>query len=127
MPDQAHDTVMKIGTGAADPDHKLIPTNIKAQTITTHTEAAPDHTIGSTEDTIGVVHNAHPPPLMYANPTMIHHIADHLHIEAILLTPEIVVGHTLDQPTHPLEKICTDLLHIPADHKAKCMSHRTLQ
>ena len=47
MPDQAHDTTIKTATSTANPDHKLIPTNIEAQMITTHTEAAPDHTIGS--------------------------------------------------------------------------------
>ena len=63
MLDQAHNTTTKVDTGTADPDHKLIPIIIEAQSITTQTEATPDHTIGSTEDTTGVAHDAHTPPL----------------------------------------------------------------
>ena len=113
---------MKIDTVTANPDHKPIPIVIEVQSITTHTEATPDHTIGSTKDTTEVADNAHTPPLTIIDPAMTHHITDHLHIEALVLTPEITVCHALIQPTHPLEEIHTDLLHAPANHKAKCIS-----
>ena len=113
---------MKIDTSTADPDHTLIPIIIKAQSITTHTEAVLVHTIGSTEHRTGPAHDAHTQPLINIDPTMTHHITDHLHTEALPLTPEIAADHTLDQPTHPLEEVHTDLLHTPADHKAKHIS-----
>ena len=117
---------MKIETGATNPDHKLIPTDIEAQNIMTHTDAAPDHTIGSTKYTIEAVHYAHPPPLIYTDPTVTHHITDHLHIEALPLTPEITVGHTLNPTyTSSRKRFTTNLLHVPADHKAKHISHIT--
>ena len=87
----------------------------------THTEATLDPTMGSTEDTTGVAHNAHTPTLTTTNPAMTHHITDHLHIGALLLTQEIAAGHTLIQPTHPLEEFHTDLLHTAANHEAKCI------
>ena len=122
MLDQARETTTKTDTSAADPDHKLISIIIEAQTITTHTEATPDHTIGSTEDTTGVSQNDLTPPLTTINPTMTHYTADYLHIEALPLTPEIAAGHTLDQQTHRLEEIHTDLLHTSTNHETKCIS-----
>ena len=110
---------MKIDASAAHPDHTLIPVILKAQFITTHTEATLDHTIGSTKDTTGVAPDTHTPTLTTIDPAMTHNIADHLHMKALLLTPEIATGHTLDQPTHPLEEFHTDLPHAPANHDAK--------
>ena len=52
---------------------------------------------------------------------MTHYIADHLHIEALPLIPEIATGHTLDQPTHHLEEFHTNLLHALPNHEAKCI------
>ena len=109
---------MKKDISAADPDHKLIPIITTAQSIMTHTEATPDHTIGPTKDTTGVAHNAHTPPLTTIDPAMTHHIADHIHIEALL-------DHALDQPSHLPENICTDPLLAPADNEAKCISQGT--
>ena len=40
------------------------------------------------------------------------HITDHLHIEALQLTPEIAAYHILNQPTKPPQKLQTDLCHI---------------
>ena len=72
MLNQAHNTNMKIDTSTADPDHTLIPVIIKAQSITTHTEASLDHTIGSTEDMTGAAYDAHTHPLTNINPAMTH-------------------------------------------------------
>ena len=46
------------------------------------------------------------------------HIADHLDIEALQLTPEIAVDNALNQQTNPLGKACTNLCHIHRNHKA---------
>ena len=116
---------MKIDTGTADPDHTPIPIILKAQSIMIHTEATLDHTRGSTEDTTGVAHNAHTPTLTTINPAVTCHIADHLHIEALPLTPEITAGDTLNQPTHPLEDFHINPLHAPANNKAKCIPLET--
>ena len=70
-------------------------------------------------NTTGVVHNAHTQPLTHIIFTMTLHIADHLHIEALQLTPGITADYALDQHTNPPRKPCTDLHYIPADHKAK--------
>ena len=113
---------MKIDTDAANPDHTFIPIIIKAQSITTHTEATLDHTIGSTKDMTGEAHDTHTHQLTNIDPAMTCHTADHLHTEALLLAPEIIVGNTLIQPTHPLEEIHTNLFHAPADHEAKHIS-----
>ena len=78
--------------------------------------------MGSTEDATGVVHDAHTPPLTTITPAMTHHIADHLHIEALPLTLQITAGHALDQPKHPPEKVCTNPLLTPTDHEAKHIS-----
>ena len=52
------------------------------------------------------------------------HIVDHLHIEALQLTPEITADDALNQPTNPPRKPHTDLHHIPGDHKAKHIPNR---
>ena len=103
---------MKLDTGTANPDHKFIPVIIETQSIMTHTGVIPDHTIRSTEDTTGVVHDAHTPPLTTISPAATHHITDLL----------LQAYHALDQPTHPPEKVCIDPLLIPADHEAKHIS-----
>ena len=54
---------MKIDTGKSDPDHTLIPIIIEAQSITTHTEATPDHTMGLNKDMTGAAHDPHTHPL----------------------------------------------------------------
>ena len=122
MPDHACNTTRKLDTGTADPDNKLIPIIIKAQPIITHTEVAPNHVIGSTEDMTGVAHDTHTPPLTTINPGVTHHITDLLHIEALPLTPEITTDHTLNQLSHPQEKVCINPLLIPGNHEAYCIS-----
>ena len=93
--------------------------------IMSPTEAIPGHTTGITNDITGVVHDTHTQPLTHIVLTMTLHTADHLHIEALQLTPEITADHTLDQPTNPPRKPLTDLHHIPADHKTKHRPKRT--
>ena len=117
--DQPHATIMKTDTDAISLDLNPILTDITAKVIMTPTEAIPGHTTGITDDITGVVHNAHIQPLTHIILTMTIHITDHLHIEALQLTPEITTDHALDQPTKPPRKPCTDLHHIPADHMTK--------
>ena len=78
--------------------------------------------MGITDDIKGVVHNTHTKPLTHIVPAMTLQITDHLHIEALQLTPGIAADHNLDQPTNPPRKPYTNLCHIPADHKAKHIS-----
>ena len=85
----------------------------------TPTEAVPGHTTGITDDIAGVVHDTHTQPHTYIILAMTFHIADHLHIEAFQLTPEIAADHALDQPTNPPRKPLTALCHIPANHTPK--------
>ena len=67
----------------------------------TPTEVIPGHTTGITDAITEVVHNAHTQPLTPIILTATLHNADHLHIEALQLTPEITADHTLDQHTNP--------------------------
>ena len=85
----------------------------------TPTEAIPGHTTGIIDDITGVAYDAHTQPLTHIVLATILHIADHLNIEALQLTPGIAADHTRNQPTNPPRKPCTDLCHTPADHKAK--------
>ena len=131
MPDQVQGTTMKTGTGKAIPDHNLIFTDIAAQVMTIHTEAAPGQSIGIITATPGVAHDAHTPHIEITaiDLAMTHHISltlDHPHIEILQLTsPEITVDHTHDHPTNLQGEICTGHIHIPADHKANHTSRRT--
>ena len=77
---------MKTGTGKVIRCQNLIFTDITAQIIMTHTEAAPEPNIGIITATPGVAHDAHIPhiEITVINPTMTHRtdlIADHPHIE----------------------------------------------
>ena len=110
---------MRTGTDAVSPDVNPILTDITTKLVMTPTETIPGHTTGITDDTTGVVHDAHTQPLTHIILAMTLHITDHLPIEALQLTPETAVDHTLNQPTNLLQKFCTNHLHIPADHKAK--------
>ena len=97
--DQVQDTAVKTGTSEVIPDHNLIFTDIAAQVVMTHTEAAPGHNKGMITATPEVTHNAHTPhiEITVINPTMTHHtnlIADHPHIDIPqLTTPVIIVDH----------------------------------
>ena len=110
---------MKTGTDAVSLDLNPMLANITAKVAITPTEAIPGHTTGIIDNITGVVHNAHTQPLTHIILAMTLHITDHLHIEALQLTPEITADHALDQLTNLPRKLCTDLHHIPADHKAK--------
>ena len=114
--DQVQETTMKTGTGEVILDHSLIFTDIGAQVVMTHTEAAPGNNVGIITATPGVPHNAHAPHIEMAviDPATTHHTnltADHPHIEVPQLTTqgEICKGHT----------------HTPADHEANHTSRRT--
>ena len=110
---------MKTGTDAVGLDLNPTLANITAKVIRTPTEAIPGHTTGITDDITGVVHDAHTQPLTHIILTAMLHITDHLHIEALQVTPEITAEHALNQPTNPPRKPLTTLCHIPADHKSK--------
>ena len=131
MPDQVQGTTKKTGKGKVIPDHNLIFTDITAQVITIHTEAAPGHNIGIFAVTPGVAQDAHTPHIEITaiNPTMTHHtnlLADQPHIEGLqLITPESVVDHIHVHPTNLQGKICTGHIHIPGDYKANHTSRRT--
>ena len=132
MPDQGQGTTMKRGTDEVIPDHNLIFTDIAAQVIMIHTEAAPGHDIGIIAATPGVGHYAHTPHIEITaiNPAVTHPIdliADHPHITVLQLTnPEIIVDHIHVHPTNLQGVICTGHIHIPADHEANHTSRRTL-
>ena len=118
---------MKTDTDTVSLDLNPTLTNITAKVIITPTEAIPGHTTGITDDITGVVHNVHTQPLTHIVLTMTLHIADHLHIEALQLPPEIAADHSLNQPTNPPRKPHTNLCHIPADHKTKHIPIGTLE
>ena len=92
---------MKTGTDAVGLDHNPIITDTTAKVTMTPTEAIPGHTTGITDDITGVVHDTHTKPLAHIVLAMTLHIADHLCIEALQLTPEITADHALNQPTNP--------------------------
>ena len=86
--DQVHDTTMKTQTGEVIPGHNLISTDIAAQVIMTHAEAALGHYIRIIAATPVVAHNAHAPhtEITAINPAMTHHTdptTDHPHIEVL--------------------------------------------
>ena len=118
--DQPHTTMTKTGTDTVGLDHNPIPTDTTAKVTMNPTEDVPGHTTGITDDNTGVVDDAHTQALIHIILTITHHIADHLHIGALQLTPETTADHPLDQPTNPPQKPHTMLHHIPEDHKVKC-------
>ena len=95
----------------------MVDTTAKVTMIPT--EAIPGHTTGTTDDIIGVVHNAHIQVLIHIVLTVTLHTTDHLHIGVLQLTPETAADHALNPPTNLLRKDHTNLLHNPEDHKVK--------
>ena len=83
------------------------------------TEAIIGHTTGTTDDTIGVVHNTHIQVLTHHHSC--HDTPHHrsFHIGALQLTPETAADHSLNLPTNQLRKAHTNLLHNPEDHRVK--------
>ena len=75
------------------------------------TEAIPGHTTMTTDNIIGVVHNAHIQVLIHTILTTTLHTTDHLDIGALQFTPETAANHTLDPPINQLRKAHTNLLH----------------
>ena len=77
VPGQVQDTTIKTGTGKVISHHNDIFTDIAAQVIMTHVEAAPGHDTGIITTTLEVAHNAHAPhiettaidPLLYNTST----------------------------------------------------------
>ena len=115
----------KTATDVIGLDLNHILNDITAKVTITPTEAIPGHTTGIINEITGVVNDTHTQLLTHIVLAMTLHITDHLHIEALQLTPEITTDHTLNQPTNPPRKPHTTLHHIPADHKAKCIPKRT--
>ena len=115
---------MKTGTNAANLDLNPILTGITVKVIIISTGAIPGHTTGITDDTTGVAHDTHIQTCTHIILAVTLNITDHLHIEALQLTPEITAEHAFDQPTNPPRKSHTVLHHIPADHKVKYIQKR---
>ena len=88
---------MKTGTDAASLDLNPNLADITAKVIMTPTETIPGHTTEITDNITEVVHDAHTQPLTHIILALTFHIADHLDIEALQLTPEITADHALDQ------------------------------
>ena len=106
-------------------------TDIAAQVIITHTEAAPGHNTGIITTTQELVHNAHTPhtEITVINATATHHTtptASHPHTEVSQpTTSEIEVDPIHIHPSNPPGEICTGQIHIPADHEANHTTRRT--
>ena len=83
------------------------------------TEAIPGHTIGTTDDITGVIHDVHTQVLIHIILTMTLHTTDHLHTGAHHLTHEITADHALDQPTGQLKA-----LH-PSSSKSRRLQGKT--
>ena len=95
-----------------------------------HTEATQGHNTGINAATTEAAHDTHAPPIEITaiDPTLTHHtnlIADHLHIELLLTTPEIIADHAHDHPTSLQGKTYTDQVCIPADHEVNHISRRS--
>ena len=118
-PDQPCATIVKTSTDAASLHLNPILVDTTAKVVMTSTEAIPGHTTRITDDITGVVYDTHTQTLTHIILAMTLHIAEHLHIEALHLPPEITADHALNQPTNPPRKPYTVLHHIPADHKVK--------
>ena len=73
---------MKAGTNAVGLDHSPIIADTAAKVTMIPTEAIPGHTTGTTDDIIGVVHDAHIQVLVHIVLTTTLHTIDHLHIGA---------------------------------------------
>ena len=99
--------------------HNPILTDITAKVTMTPAEAVPGHTMGITGAIIGAVPNTHTQTLIHIILAATLHIADHLSTEALQLTSKIAADHTFNQPTNPPREPCTNLCHIPENHKAK--------
>ena len=74
---------MKTGTDGVGLDHNPIITDTTAKVAMIPTEAIPGHTTGTTDNIIGVVHDAHIQVLIHIIPTTALHTTDHFHIGAL--------------------------------------------
>ena len=83
------------------------------------TDALPDHIIETVDVTTGVLCDALTPVLIV--PTMIPHIADHLHTGPHQLTFRTRADHNPIQHTNQVRKPCINLQHIPAELKTNYM------
>ena len=110
---------MKTGTDTVGLDHTPTITDTTAKVIMIPTEAVPGHTTGTTDDSIGLVHDDQIQVLIHIFLTVTLHTADYLHIGALQLTPETAAEHTLDQTTNQLRKTHANLHHNPKDYKVK--------
>ena len=71
------------------------------------------HTIGTTDDITGVIHNAHTQVLIYTILNATLHIKDHLHTGAHQRTQETAAAHILNQPTNQVRKPHIKHHHFP--------------
>ena len=108
---------MKTGTDAVGLDHNPIIADTTAKVNMTPTEASPGHTTGTTDDIIGVVHDAHIQVLIHIIPAVTLHPADYLHTEAHQPTLAIRAHHVPIQHTNQVSKLCINLQCIPGDLK----------
>ena len=122
---------MKTGTSKVIPGHNHILTDIAAQDVMIHIEAAPGHDTGIITTTPDIAHDAHVPHtgIKAINSTVTHHndpTTDHPHAEVPHpTTQEITVDPPHVHPTNPPGEICTCCIHIPADYTAHYTTRRT--
>ena len=77
-----HATITKTGIEAIGLHHNPIIADTTAKVTMIPTEAIPGHTTGTTDNIIGVLHDAHTQALIDIILTMTLHITDHIHIES---------------------------------------------
>ena len=119
--DQPYATVMKKGTDEVGLDLSPIIIDTTAKVTMIPKQAIPGHTTGTTDDVIGVVHDAHIQVLIHIILTMTLHTTDHLHIGALQLTPETTADHTLNQPYKPAKK--TSHQSSSQSRRPQCRAH----
>ena len=122
---------MKIETGEANPDHRLILGDIAVQVIMICTEATLGHNTGINAATTEI---AHDDPTHATEGTVtdlnvthhINHITDHPNIKVLqVINPAIVVGHTLTSPTDFQGMNLTNHIHTPAGQEEGHTQRRT--
>ena len=77
---------MKTGTDAVGLDHSPIIADTTGKVTMIPTDSVPGHTTRTTDDIIGVTHDAHTQLLI------------HIILATTLHTPETTAGHALDPP-----------------------------
>ena len=106
---------MKSGTDAVGLGDNPILTDTTSEAAVTPTEVIPDHTTGTADAIVGVLHDGHAPMPFHIALTMIPHIRDHPHTEAPQLTLETAADHNLDQHINQPRRPHTKIHHNPGN------------